>query len=395
MQTKTTRFFSKPLMKQNIKSNWVLIILIMLVMVMMCNVMTYAMSIMGTKSTDEDLTEYQGEFYSYLGGMATLNTMTGSELSYDDFMNTEDKTAYENAFTMLNTQMNEDFSVDGFQSVVNKLKDGETSMDNYVKQFEYNYALMQSKGCFSGENLTAEGMMNVIFEMMGIDSETVEKMGTMDSSVMLNQMYYTVMGLLPIFLLIVLLGNSVVVNQVDKGSMAYVLSTPTKRSAVAVTQMIFMIIVPLVVLTPVCISKIAATNIFTEDVNVPMIIALYAGMYVLVEAVAAICYMGSCIFNRSRNATAFGGGLAVWFFLASLLGMFGSDMMLDMGMGVEILVIFNKLTLVGLYDVNALSTVGTSNVDMSFLWKLGILIVIAIACYAVGAIKFKKKDLPL
>ena len=203
------------------------------------------------------------------------------------------------------------------------------------------------------------------------------------------------MGLLPIFLLIVIIGNSVIVNQVDKGSMAYVLSTPTKRSAVVITQMIFMIVVPLIVLSIVCISRIISTNVFFGEVNAASICALYAGMYILVEAVAAICYMGSCIFNRARSATAFGGGLTVWFFLASMLGMFGSSMMTDIGMGVKELGVFNNMTLVGLYDIKSLATVGTSSVDYTFAWKLGILLIIAAACYVIGAVRFQKKDLPL
>lgn len=43
---KTPRFFSKPLMKQTIKSNWVLCVAILLVMVLLGNVMNYAMSMM-------------------------------------------------------------------------------------------------------------------------------------------------------------------------------------------------------------------------------------------------------------------------------------------------------------------------------------------------------------
>ncbi|MCD7773870.1 MAG: hypothetical protein LUH08_07430, partial [Ruminococcus sp.] len=83
------------------------------------------------------------------------------------------------------------------------------------------------------------------------------------------------------------------------------------------------------------------------------------------------------------------------FFLASLLGMFGSDMMVDMGMGVEELGYFNNLTLVGLYDIDSLSTVGSGSVDYAFVWKLLILVGVAIVCYAVGAVRFKKRDLPL
>ena len=83
------------------------------------------------------------------------------------------------------------------------------------------------------------------------------------------------------------------------------------------------------------------------------------GIYILVEAVAGICYFGSCFFNRSRSSMAFGGGIAVWFFLASLLG------------------ISNKLTLVGLYDIKALETVGTGDVNTDFVWKLIVLAVVA------------------
>ena len=134
---------------------------------------------------------------------------------------------------------------------------------------------------------------------------------------------------------------------------------------------------------------------FYDEVNVAGMLALFGGMYILVEAVCGICYMGSCLFSQSKKSMAFGGGLAVWFFLASMIGLFGSENMVNTGMGVKELSIFNRLTLVGLYDVNSLSTVGTGNVDTSFVWKLLVLAAIAIACYTIGAVRFSKKDLPL
>ncbi len=395
MNTKVARLFSKPLMKQNIKSNIVLIIAITLIMVMMSTVMNFAMSKMAGNTEKVDVTEYQTEFYTYLGAMANYNAMTGSELSYADFTAAEDKTAYENMFTMMNAQADMDLSVAGFESAIDGLSQGSASIDTYIKQFEYNYALMQEKGCFTGNDLTLADMMDTMFEMMGIDPEQIENMSSMDPTAMLNQMYYTVMALLPIMILLVFLGNSLVVDQVDKGSMAYVLSTPTKRSAVTGTQTLFMVVVPFIVLAIVCATRIASTKLFFGEVNVAGILALFGGMYILVEAIAAICYMGSCIFNRSRASLAFGGGISVWFFIASLLGMFGTDMMVDMGVGVKELGNLNKMTLVGLYDIDALATVGTNTVDYSFVWKLALLAVIAIACYTVGSLKFQKKDLPL
>ncbi|MCD8328220.1 MAG: ABC transporter permease [Ruminococcus sp.] len=395
METKVTKHFSGPLMKQNIRSNIVLIVAITLIMLLMSTVMNYAMSIMGGGTSSEDLTEYQTEFYTYLGAMAQYDELSGAELSYSDFVEAQDKTAYETAFTMLNAEGDLSLSVDGFQASIDGLSKGSVSIDTYVQEFEYNYVLLQSEGYFTGDDLTIQGLMDVMFESMGIDSKMIDTMMSMDPTVMINQMCYTVAGLLPMFLLIVFLANSLVVDQVDKGSMAYVLSTPTKRSAVAKTQMLFMIFVPFIIILLVCISRLISTQAFFGEVDVASTIALFAGMYILSEAVSAICYMGSCIFNRSRSSMAFGGGLSVWFFLASLLGMFGSDMMVDMGMGVKELGYFNRLTLVGLYDIDSLSTVGSSSVDYAFVWKLLILVGVAIVCYAVGAVRFKKRDLPL
>lgn len=392
---KTARFFSKPLMRQNIKSNWALCLAILLIMVLLGNVMNYAMSMMATEKSDVDVTEYQESFYTYLGALAAYDTMTQQELSYDDFANGNNKAAYETAFGMLNKQAAMDLSIEGFQSAIDGLSQSGISLDKYVKQFEYVYALKQSEGVFDKEELTVSGMLTITLDMMGVSSEMVEKMSEMDPAAMMNQMYYTAMGLLPIFILIVILANSLIANQVDRGSMAYVLSTPTKRSAVAITQLVFMLIVPLLMIAVVCATRIGTSFMFYDEVNVAGMLALFGGMYILVEAVCGICYMGSCLFSQSKKSMAFGGGLAVWFFLASMIGLFGSENMVNTGMGVKELSIFNRLTLVGLYDVNSLSTVGTGNVDTSFVWKLLVLAVIAIACYTIGAVRFSKKDLPL
>ncbi len=398
MQTtnkKVTKFFSGPLMRQNIKANWLLCTAILIVMVLMSTVMNYAVSMIDTSSSDVDVTEYQETFYSYLGALATYDTMAGGDLSYDDFASGENTEAYETAFSMLNAQADMNLSVEGFQEAIDGLSQSDTSIDKYVTQFEYVYALAQSEGVFDHEELTVSGMMNLMLEMMGVDPEMIEKLGQMDTTEMMNQMYYTLTGLLPIFLLIVILANSLIADQVDRGSMAYVLSTPTKRSAVAVTQMVFMITVPLLILGIVCATRVGSSYIFFDEVNAAGIIALFAGMYILVEAVCAICYLASCWFSQSKYSMGVGGGLTVWFFLASMIGMFGSENMVNTGMGVEELSIFNKLTLIGLYDVKSLATVGTDTVDTTFVWKLAILACVAIICYVVGAVRFSKKDLPL
>lgn len=393
---KISRFFSKPLMKQDMKSNGLLTLVIVIVMCLMCAVISFAIHMMGDNSGASGKEDAQADFYMHLFAIASYNQMTGEELSPADFMETDDRTMYETVFGMLNAESDEvELSVEKFEESIQVLQDENQSVDSYVEQFEYVYALSDENGVFTKQELSVDKMMKTMLTTMGLSADQLETMADMDSTAMLNKMYFTVMGLLPIFLYIVIVGNSLIVNQVDSGSMAYVLATPTKRSAVVNTQAVFLIVVPFIMCAIVCGVRCIVWNKLTGDVNIPMNMALYFGMYLLVEAVGGICYMGSCIFNQSRKATAFGGGIAVWFFLASLLGMFGTTDMVDMGIGLQELDIFNKLTIVGLYDINALSSVGTDNLDTAFIWKLCVLAGIAIITYAIGNFSFRKKDLPL
>ncbi|MCD7863801.1 MAG: ABC transporter permease [Lachnospiraceae bacterium] len=392
---KVTKIFSWPLMKQSLNANKVLAIACTVVLCLMTVVTTYASSLLG--ATDSvDYTDAQTDFYTYLYVLVSYNEMMGTELSYADFAEAENRSVYDTVFEMMSAQSDDlDLSSEGFEEAAEILEGSEAGIEAYVSQFEYVYALGSVQGCFSGDDLDIESMMTMMLEMMGIPSDMLETMSEMDTSAMLNQMYFTIMALLPIILFLVFAGNALVVDQVDKGSMAYILSTPTKRSAVAITQAIYLVVIPFLMVGCGFLVKLAATQALTGEVDVAKFAALYGGLYVLTEAMAGICYLASCLFNLSKNALALGGGLNVWFFLCPLLGMFGSESMVSMGIGVEMLGQFNNLTIVGLFDIEALGTVGSEAVDYAFVPKLVALAAIAVVCYVVGMIRFQKKDLPL
>ncbi|MCC8130692.1 MAG: ABC transporter permease [Ruminococcus sp.] len=392
---KVTKVFSWPLFKQSLRANRVLLIACTVVLCLMTIVTTYAGNLIaGTESTD--YTDAQTDFYSHLYVLAAYNEMMGTDLSYEDFASSDDTSMYETVFEMMSVQSDElDLSVEKFAESAELLAESDVGLDVYITNFEYVYALGATEGVFTGDTLDVSTMMTNMFEMMGMSSDMLNTMTEMDTSAMLNQMYFTIMCLLPIILFIIFAGNELFVDQVDKGSMAYVLSTPTKRSAVVITQLIYMIVTPLIVVGCGFITRLVATQAFAGDVDIAKYAALYGGIYLLAEAMASICYMASCVFNLSKNAMALGGGLNVWFFLCSLFGMFGSETMVSMGMGAEMLGVFNNLTIVGLFDVEALGTVGSEAVDYAFVPKLIALVVIAVVCYAIGAVRFQKKDLPL
>ena len=396
MRNNTTAVFSAPLMKQTFKANIILAVVILIVMCLMANVTNYAMSIMATETKEGISEETQEDLYAYMFVLASYNKVSGADLSYDDFVLGEGRDAYEKAFDLYNASSeDEDLTVAGFEAVVNEVEAADTDSDVYVKQFEYVYALAGAEGCFSGEELKLDEFMEVMLESAGIGQEDLEKMQDLDFTTFFTKIYFTVIGMLPTFVFVIIVANSLIAAQVDKGSMAYILSTPTRRSAVAATQAVYMILAPLVLLGIACAARCASTYILFDEVNIPMIAMLFFGMYLVTEAAAAICYFCSCLFDQSSKALAIGGGITIWFFLASLLGMFGSEDLVSMGIGTDVLSIFNKLTIISLFDAGAVQTIGSGNVDMGFVPGLCILIAIAIVFYVAGAIKFCKKDLPL
>lgn len=393
----TTKAFSGPLMKQTCRANMTLAVVVLLIMCLITSVINYAMSIMGTDKKDGIDEDLQEDLFTYMFVIAAFNEASGSELSYDDFLDNDDHGMYETAFDIYNATQDdeEELTVDEFEKIVSEVEAADVDSEIYVQEFEYAYQLSGSEGVFTGSELAMDDFLNVVLEASGINEDDMEKMQALDFTTYFNKMYFTVLGLLPLFVLVMIAANSLIAAQVDKGSMAYILSTPTKRSAVAVTQALYMLLVPLVILAVTCCVKIATGIAILGDIDIPRTITLYIGMYLVVEAAAGICYLCSCIFNQSSKALSIGGGITLWFFLAALLGMFGSEDMVNMGVGSETLDIFNKLTIISLFDADAVQTIGTNSVDTGFVPGMIILAVIAVICYAAGCVKFCKKDLPL
>lgn len=394
MSNKTARIFSRPLFKQSVKANVLLLILVTLAMCLITTAMTYAISMRGVTSKKVD-SETQKSFISYLYVLSTYNKAAGTDLSYDDFVKSTDKSQYDKAFGMYNAKAGGDFSSENFGAVIDTMTAASADMNAYVRYFEYYSALNGQSGVFTGKELSMEDCISTVFSMMGIDQKRVDRMTSIDIDALLNRMYFTMSGLLLPLLYVVITSNSLIAGQVDRGSMAYVLSTPTRRSAVSVTQAVYLALSVLIMTAVTCGVKVAASYAFLDKVNLKQIIALYIGMYALLLAISGICYFSSSFFNLTKKSFALGGGLTVFFFLCSVIGMFGIETFVQMGMGVKELDIFNKFTIISLFDTEAIGTVGTASPDYSFVWKLLILAGIGLAGYIAGAVKFNRKDLPL
>jgi len=85
-------------------------------------------------------------------------------------------------------------------------------------------------------------MMDVFAEMPGM-----ERMGEMVGESfsflgMIGETFYSMQGLILPLVFVIMTANSLIASQVDRGSMAYTLSTPIKRVKVVCTQAIYMIL---------------------------------------------------------------------------------------------------------------------------------------------------------
>ena len=209
----------------------------------------------------------------------------------------------------------------------------------------------------------------------------------------IGSVFFKMAGLLLPIVYTIMTATNLIAGQVDSGSMAYVLSTPTKRTTVVFTQACYLVsslfcMYLLTTLTGViCLAAIAGSEVVT--VTYGEMVLLNLGAFVTIFAISGICFLASAWFNRSKQATTWGGGLSMFFLVAVILGLFGSSV-IPTAIRIDAMKYFNYFTIISLFD--SLSILGGT---LTYLWKFAILFAIGIVCYAVSVVRFNKKDLPL
>lgn len=224
-------------------------------------------------------------------------------------------------------------------------------------------------------------------------SDALEEVGKMDLySLIVGSVFYKMAGLLLPIIFMIMASTSLIAGQVDSGSMAYVLSTSTERKQVTFTQAIYLISSLFAMFVCTTITSVICLAIVKTDaisITYGQIILLNVGAFITMFAMSGICFCASCWFDRSKKAMGIGGGLCMFFLVATMLGLFGSKVLPSV-IRLKSLNFFNYVTLISLFDVISIISNSTT-----FIWKFAILIAIGAIGYAVGSIKFEKKDLPL
>ncbi len=224
-------------------------------------------------------------------------------------------------------------------------------------------------------------------------SEALTELGNMDMySLIIGSIFYRIAGLLLPMVFVIMTANNLLAGQVDSGSMAYVLSTPTKRRTVTVTQMaylIFALFSMYALLTVVSVISVWISGGNSFAINYGEILLLNLGAFLTMFAFAGFCFMCSAIFNRSKHSLSIGGGLTIFSLVCTILGLFGSAVV-PSAMRINAMDFFNYLSIITLFDTASILSGG-----LNFIWQFGILFGIGIVTIVIGILRFDKKDLPL
>ena len=223
-------------------------------------------------------------------------------------------------------------------------------------------------------------------------SDAIEEIGRMDLyALIVGSIFFKIAGLLLPIIYMIMVSNSLIVGQVDSGSMAYILSTSTKRKSVTFTQSIFMVssLLLMFILTTITSFICFAIVDVDTDLTYGKLALINLGAFLVLFAMSGINFFTSCIFDRSKRSMAIGGGLSIFFLVATMLGLFGSKVIPSV-VRIKALNNFNYVSIISLFNV-----VNILDGKASFVYGLVILLIIGLAGYISGSIIFKKKDLPL
>lgn len=252
-----------------------------------------------------------------------------------------------------------------------------------------------------------------LLETMGFSLSRIQAMSQMDLNSILAELIYKITGVLLPMIYVIIASNKLVVSQVNDGSMAYVLSTPTNRKTVIRTQYIFLLLSIIAMYAIITVCAIGSEGISTLIVKqsgkevrwLPLRTLLFCvGSLFAIFGLSGICFGASCFFNKQNYALAVGGGFSVLSFICCIMGLFGNEAFVAVGIGVKSMYFFNYISIFFLIDTASMSNfcnaLFVKDVDLTafsfeWIWELGILIVIGLLFAYIGGRRFIKKDLPL
>lgn len=268
------------------------------------------------------------------------------------------------------------------------------SFETYQKENEEKYSTIDC--LLLSMNKASNGVMSLL--PASVD-ESLKEMGNMNTyGIIVGVVSFGIAALLIPMVYSILLAKSLVSEKVETGSLAFTLSTPIKRESFIFTQASYLIFSEIVMAISLLAFSLVTRGIGimagSTDIasSLPVKdICLYAlGNFMVCLAISGINFFTSCHFNKTSQSIGVGGGITIFFFICSILGLFATKA-IPGTIRINMMNIFNYMTLDSLFDALAVMDQDYGK----FFFKLAFLLLITLATYIAGAFRFKKKDLPL
>lgn len=173
--------------------------------------------------------------------------------------------------------------------------------------------------------------MQMILNSGTLPPAMTQMIGNQLNSLSLNGMlatqFFQMLAVLFPMIYLIIVGNKLIAERIDRGDMAYILSTPIKRNRVTFTQALYLFGSLVVMFGLFAGAGLVAAAIFQPDVlEVKSFLFLDLGAFLLAFATSGITFAASCIYNLSKNSLAVGAGLPMTFFVCNLLAMMGDNL---------------------------------------------------------------------
>ncbi|MDB8552666.1 ABC transporter permease subunit [Turicibacter sanguinis] len=195
----------------------------------------------------------------------------------------------------------------------------------------------------------------------------------------MSNYFYAIMAIIFPMVYSILVGNRLIAEKIDRGTMSCLLSTPTTRLQITISSSLYFILSLIFMWIVATGVGIVAAKYFQPDaLDIETFISLNIGCFLYHFVISSICFCASCIFNLSKTSLAFGAGIPLAFFVINLFIKLSED--LDW---------LKYFTLNTLFDTQKI--IEGSGFENNFI----IMLLIGIILYLTGIIIFNQKDLPL
>jgi len=189
--------------------------------------------------------------------------------------------------------------------------------------------------------------------------------------------FFVMPGMILMLLYVLGTGNKLIAHEVDRGTICFTLNTPTTRLQLLWSKGNVYVASIFLMAAIVGLAGTLASLILDNGLNLTHFWQMVLGYGLLGFAIGGISFCASCWFNKSSISLMLGAGIPVGFLVVNILA------------SIPDLDFLRFFTINALFDTYAIITNGT------FIPQFVAMFVIGMALYAIGTVKFLRKDLPI